>query len=127
MTRPFTQLVKVECGHVGSRLSWNGLENLPKPLKRSYLVVGSSQFFFCKPDSFDTKGFRVSQQEQQASEELNSIFVQHPVPWGTVIHPNGLVQVCDARMVEIPIFVMTKVLETLTSRIATQKEVKAAA
>ena len=72
------------------------------------------------------KGFRVNQQEQQASEELNSIFVQHPVPWGTVIHPNGLVQVYDARMVEIPILTMTEVLETLTGRIAAQKEAKAA-
>lgn len=69
----------------------------------------------------------MNQQEQQTSEELNEIFVQYPVPWGTVIHPNGLVQVYDARMVEIPIFAMTKVLETLTSRIAIQKEAKAEA
>lgn len=72
------------------------------------------------------KGFHVNQQEQQGGE-LNAIFAVHPVPWGSVTHPNGLVQVHDARMVEVPIHAMTKVLELLTGRIASQKDTKVAA
>lgn len=70
------------------------------------------------------KGFHMTQQDQQQEKELGAIFAQHPVPWGTVTHPNGLVQVHDSRMVEVPIFAMTHVLEVVTGRIAAQKGAK---
>lgn len=47
---------------------------------------------------------------------IQNISNAHPVPWRTVVHPNGLVQVADANNMEVPLFAMTDMLTAVTTQ-----------
>lgn len=56
-------------------------------------------------------------QAQVSMDELKKT-----MPWREVIHPNGLVQMIDRNGAEVPLFVMTGFMQSVTAHMAGKNE-----